>query len=189
MPAGRHRETGRPGDGATRSVLVAVRRLPLALRADAGDDAQRGQGDPETAAWAQKLFGTVRQIETSETKNSGWNSSTSHQLHERPLLLASHFLALPFPRLDGDYQAVADVPCRDRTFLIRRPFAEVLARCVPPADVPALVRFGTPADQLLAPWTPEEQRQFLGHAQPSRKGRRAAPAAGGAKGPLPWKFD
>jgi hypothetical protein len=120
-------------------------------------------GDPETAEWAEKLFGKVRQTEEVRSESTGAGTkqtSVQYPVHERSLFIASFFLSLPFPRLDTSYQAVADIPCQNRTLVIDRPFDEVLSWCIPPSDIPPVVPFGTWANQLLEPWSAEEESRF-----------------------------
>lgn len=120
-------------------------------------------GDPDTAHWAERYFGQVRRTEEERSESSsasGPQESTAYRVHDRPLFLASYFMSLPFPRPDGPYQAVADLPCQDRTLLLHRPFRQVLARCIPPSSIDALRPFTNPTRQILEPWSKEEEHEF-----------------------------
>lgn len=123
-------------------------------------------GAPTTASWAERHFGQVRHAEKTYSVTRGTQGvSTSEQsgLRERSMFLASYFLDLPLPRPGGGYVAVCDVPFLGESLIIRRQFDQVLSWCRgSDADVPAVVKREKVADQILTPWSREEEQWFCG---------------------------
>ena len=139
------------------------------------------QGDPRTADWAKNYFGELRRVEPQRYDASGYDADQrglNHQLRERSMFIASYFLDLPLPRPGGVYSCVSDVPSLGTTIITERPFDEVLARCIPPSDDPALELIEGGEHQSLRPWEPEEKKKFCRELTPATN-----PAAPGAPAP------
>ncbi len=129
-------------------------------------------GGPATAEWAQRFFGTVRQMEPSWSESWGSNNrseSVGYQVQERSLFTSSYFLNLPFPRAGGPYVAVSDVPCLGSTLVSRRPFDQMLSWCRPAAKVRNAIPRPNIEEQTLWPWTAEEELAFCDSAPPEGK--------------------
>jgi type IV secretory pathway TraG/TraD family ATPase VirD4 len=122
-------------------------------------------GSHSTAEWAERHFNKVRQMETSYSESQSSTDRTysqQHALHERSMFLASFFLDLPFPQPGGPYTLVCDVPCLRETLIVRRWFDDVLSLCRAPTSTVAVDPRTDADSQSLAPWTEEEEEQFLG---------------------------
>ena len=125
-------------------------------------------GGPKTAEWAERFFNKIRHTEQTVTESwgSGPGGNTSgysvqHQLQDRSLFLPSMFLDIPFPRVNGDYLAISDVPCANTTFITRRSFDEILSWLKQPAGVEPIEPRLDPKEQVLWPWNPEEELDFM----------------------------
>ncbi len=132
-------------------------------------------GGPYTAEWAERCFGKVRRIEETSTTNWGSNGSSNSEhrsLQERSLFLPSVFMDLPFPDARQPYTAICDVPHLRRTLIVRRRFDTLLAWCGKIRDedtaeagideVPSAMYRTDIKDQILRPWTSDEERLFCG---------------------------
>jgi len=131
-------------------------------------------GDPKTAAWAESYFGQTRRVERvvseSHGSQSGPSTSIQYQLQDRPNLLASYFMNLPFTGPGKPYKAVNDVPWLDCALITERWFDELNAWRRPAAqDVPAFVLQADSEGQKLKQWSPNEERLF--GVKPPRKPR------------------
>lgn len=131
-------------------------------------------GDPKTAGWAESYFGKLRRVERVVTESygskSGPSTSLQYQLQDRPILLASYFMNLPFTGPGKPYQAVNDVPWLGSTLITERWFDELNAwRREPAQDVPAFLPHADPDGQKLKEWSPNEERLFGG--KPPRQKR------------------
>lgn len=140
-------------------------------------------GSNGTASWAQNHFNSVRRIERtrnhSESSGPGGSSTSdgySESLQDRPLFLASVFSDMPLPEPGGWFSAIQDAPAlAPRTRITRAPFAWVLSmlkktpgafRGLEPNDQEATEREAH--EQLIQPWSAEEEAAFCGTAQPPR---------------------
>jgi len=120
-------------------------------------------GEPQTARWAEEFFGKVRHVEQtfSETHGKGGSSSTvQYATQDRPLLLASSFLNLPYPKPGRLFRSISDVPSLNRVIVSARSFDEILSWRPKPVDVPAIIRRTSIKDQTLWPWSKEEEEEF-----------------------------
>ncbi|HRI08852.1 MAG TPA: hypothetical protein PKW35_13610, partial [Nannocystaceae bacterium] len=137
-------------------------------------------GGPMTAEWAQRYFGAARADEQnlSETWGKDSNSQTvATNSAERSVFTSSFFMDLPFPKPEGLYIAVSDVPCLGSTRISRRPFGEMLSWCRPPGDVPNTIPRPNIEEQTLWPWTPEEEAASCGVKKAPQKSATAPPAS------------
>jgi hypothetical protein len=119
-------------------------------------------GGPVTAQWAERFFGQIRCKEKVLTENkNGFTTTTSiqHNITDRSVFIASYFMNLPLPRPGADYQAVCDVPCLERFFILNRSFDDVLSWCKPVAS-PLEKRGPSLAAETLQPWTSDEEVFF-----------------------------
>lgn len=125
-------------------------------------------GGPTTAEWAQRYFGTIRQEEPSYSESwsqQGHSESVGYSIQERSVFTSSFFMNLPFPRPDGLYVAISDVPYLGSTLIGRRPFEQMLGWCRPSSDVPNTIPRPNIVEQTLWPWTTEEEAAFCGFAE------------------------
>ncbi len=188
------------------SVLLGVQSLDqlMEVYGDHGAEAIVAQcayktflraGGPLTAEWAQRFFGTVRQMESSWSESWGANNrseSVGYQVQERSLFSSSFFLNLPFPRSGGPYVAVSDVPCLGSTLVSRRPFDDMLSWCRSPVDVENSLPRPNIEEQTLWPWTTEEELAFCHSGPPEGKPapqETRQPPEGGTKPRLPGRGD
>lgn len=138
-------------------------------------------GDPKSAAWAEDYFGKIRRTERTFTENfggkDGATGSVQHALQDRPGLLASYFMSLPFTGPGRPYKAVNDVPWLNATIITERWFDELNAWRPPrPENVAAFEPREDKEEETLKDWTAEEQ-QFYGLKPP----RKRNPARGRAQ--------
>lgn len=121
-------------------------------------------GDPQTAEWAERYFGKVRQTEAtiSESWNKDGTSFTAQfSTQERSMFLASTFMNIPFPGPGNDICSISDVPSANAAILSTRSFDETQSWLPKPVDVPAIVRRDDPEEQILRPWSEEEGRGYF----------------------------
>jgi hypothetical protein len=121
-------------------------------------------GDPKSADWAERYFGTVRRMERVVTESSGGNGgpsrSVQYKVQDHPALLASTFLNLAITGPGKRYEAINDVPWLDTTLITHRWFDEINAWRTPKATDVEAVKPRNPDDQKLEDWTPNEEKLF-----------------------------
>ena len=132
-------------------------------------------GDPKSATWAEEYFGKIRRTEQHLTENfggkGGSGGSVQHRLEDRPVLLASYFMSLPFTGPGCPYKAVNDVPWLDRTIITEAWFDELNAwRPPPPENVDAFQPRADQEEETLKDWTADEEKLF--GVKPSRKKKK-----------------
>ena len=130
-------------------------------------------GDPKTAGWAESYFGQTRRIEQVVSESfggtSGHSTSIQYGLQDRPTLLASYFMNLPFSGPGKPHKAIHDVPWLECTLITERWFDQLNAWRRPPAeDVAAFVPHPDPESQKLKEWTPAEEILFGLKAPPKK---------------------
>ncbi len=145
-------------------------------------------GGPKTAQWASDVIGSVRRNENSTTHTSGKEPSDSVQtsLKDRPQLLPSFFLDIPFPGVGKPYTVVSDVPADNTTHITTRPFDTVLNWLVKGGDEieakhPSVIPRKNVSDQTLKPWSKEESRLFCG--PPTKESKKKSSGSSPKKEP------
>ena len=81
------------------------------------------------------------------------------------MFLPSFFLDLPLPRKGGNFRAVCDVPFLHETLIVDRSFDQVLSWCRGGNEVKTLIPRTDREGQLLLPWSPKEEADFLGETE------------------------
>jgi len=143
-------------------------------------------GGPETADWAQRLFGQTRYTEARHSESwgkSGYSHSTNYDVIDRMAFLASTFMNLPFPVPDGVFESINDVPCFRSTIRVKAPFNTLLNWRKPKdPNIKALEPRSSIVEQTLESWKPKEQLFFFGKRKPKdeektggKKGRKRKP--------------
>lgn len=143
-------------------------------------------GGPKTAQYASDVFGSIRWYESSVTQNFGKENSHSVQtsIADRPLLLPSYFLNIPFPGPAKPYTVVSDVPSDNTTYITKRPFDTVISWVKPAADTkqhPTLIARTSVSDQTLEPWSAEEMHLYCGPAKSKKRKSAEAESTNPAK--------
>ncbi len=136
-------------------------------------------GDPKTAAWAESYFGKTRRTEPvfseSSGDKSGNSTSVQYNLQDRPTLLASYFMDLPFTGPRKEFKAVHDVPWLNCIVITERWFDEVNAwRRPPDKEVQAFVPHPDAESQKLKEWTANEEKTLFGLKPTSKKASAGA---------------
>jgi len=107
-------------------------------------------GDPKSAAWAEDYFGKIRRTERTFSENFGGKDgptgSIQYKLEDRPALLASYFMSLPFTGPGCPFKAVNDVPWLDATIITERWFDELNA-------------WRPPRSETVQPFEPREDKE------------------------------
>ena len=120
-------------------------------------------GDPQSAEWCERYIGKRRQMEDSYSISWGKNgcsSSVSTSLQDRPLMLSTYFMDLPFPDAGKGFCAVCDVPSEGKVILLQQPFEEILSWKAKTPREDGSNRISDPKLQLLTPWTKAERERF-----------------------------
>lgn len=130
-------------------------------------------GDPDTAAWAERFFGQIRRSETVVSESwggkGGFSSSVQRSLVDRPMLLASTFLNLPFTGPGRPYQAINDVPWLGCTTLNDWSFDVLHSWRVPPAKVDPFCPWADEAVQTMEEWSDAEEAFYCPEPPPEPK--------------------
>ena len=136
-------------------------------------------GGPQTAEWAEKYFGQVREEETHKSVTTGGEKTTTttqHEIRERFLFLASYFLNLPLPKPGAIYVSVNDIPCQRATFITSRHFDEVRSWCRPPGKVASVIPRDNVSEQTLKPWSEDEEVRWR-NGLPAQENSQPQPPA------------
>jgi type IV secretory pathway TraG/TraD family ATPase VirD4 len=134
-------------------------------------------GDPKSAAWAEEYFGKIRRTERTFSENFGGKDgptgSIQYKLEDRPALLASYFMSLPFTGPGRPFKAVSDVPWLDRTIITERWFDELNAWRPPRSEtVSAFEPREDKEEETLKDWTKEEEKYYCVRPTSQRKKAR-----------------
>jgi hypothetical protein len=130
---------------------------------------------PGSAEYAERYFGNQRTYETvvAESWGNGQRSvSYTTQLKDRPIFLSTLFKDLPLPGPGKPFFAISDVPCDGCTYVSRRWFDDLIAMQTKDANVPKIIPRDNLADQSLAPWEPEEIKDFCGTLEQGEESKR-----------------
>ncbi|MHC1763399.1 MAG: type IV secretion system DNA-binding domain-containing protein [Verrucomicrobiia bacterium] len=128
---------------------------------------------PKSAKWAEDYFGQERRME--EIYGESWTKgekteSFTYELKDRSVLLASTFSDMPLPEPGTLFHAISDVPCLRSTLISTRWFDDMLTRWRKgKGKAPPLIPRDQVEAQTLAPWEPEEERDFYGEEEPGKK--------------------
>lgn len=129
-------------------------------------------GGPATAEWAQRLFGEVRYQEPSRSESwdakGDYSHSLSYRVTDRTAYLASTFMNLPNPVVDGIYESINDVPYLQTTLRVKRPFNLVLQwRDKKDPNIKEVEPRDKKSDQTFHAWKRMDEELFCGKRIPA----------------------